>query len=644
MIGTSQAKPLPVRAAPLPDESLNSLLRRTSQAMGYENPRRLLALLANQGPLPPHINELAPGRILEYLATLVQLPAELLGSLTIHRHTPALVLSREAQQTPNVCDAATASRYFTSSWPVCPQCLQQDSVPYERLLWSFRPNTVCRIHGCLLLNRCSACGRRLRADRLEVTRCSCGALVTDATPVHLSADGVALAHKLRQVLVGETTPPAGMAPAAAFRWAGRLASAISKTPDWLADLADRTCLEPAAHTEILSWLAAADILDDWPNRLEHFLDVFQRVDKHRTTSTGVGRRFGMLLWHAAKLESLGHPAPADALRHYLLERYEGGHLSKKVCLFSKSEARNKLRERTWITQTHAARTLQLRFGTIGNLIERGILIGKLLKAGEKGRSVGLVNRRSVEALKLDLKTALDVKTTASRVGVGLHAVRELIHLDVLPQAIRTAQGWRVPRRALDQMAMFLQELPRGNPPDSRWISPRQATRNYGPTGLTLGRLIQFVLSGELRARMAEPQRRLHGILVSADNLDSLVPRIRELRAQRVGYPVHQVAKILFPNRPIKATVLEKWITAKLIKAERAGRAKVVSAEEIERFRSEFCLADEACRLLGISRTTLSRWEIENRIRPVYGKRVTPGAGFSLYRREDVLKRVVSDRP
>jgi hypothetical protein len=52
------------------------------------------------------------------------------------------------------------------------------------------------------------------------------------------------------------------------------------------------------------------------------------------------------------------------------------------------------------------------------------------------------------------------------------------------------------------------------------------------------------------------------------------------------------------------------------------------------------------RATRVSRTTLSRWEIEGRGRPVYGKRVTPGAGFSLYRREDIerLKLAESDRP
>jgi predicted site-specific integrase-resolvase len=51
---------------------------------------------------------------------------------------------------------------------------------------------------------------------------------------------------------------------------------------------------------------------------------------------------------------------------------------------------------------------------------------------------------------------------------------------------------------------------------------------------------------------------------------------------------------------------------------------------------QYCLAEEACRLLDITRSTLSRWEVAGLLRPVYGKRVTPGAGFSLYRREDLV--------
>jgi len=57
----------------------------------------------------------------------------------------------------------------------------------------------------------------------------------------------------------------------------------------------------------------------------------------------------------------------------------------------------------------------------------------------------------------------------------------------------------------------------------------------------------------------------------------------------------------------------------------------------------YCLAQEAARTPGIARSTLSRWEVQGRITPVYGKRVTAHAGFSLYRRED-LRRLVEATP
>ena len=637
MIERDLPRPLPARAAPLPGESLTSLVRRTSQAMGYETPRRLVALLASRGPMPPHLNELAPGQVLDYLAILLRQASETLSSLTVHRFAPSLVLVPEKQQAPTACDSKTTQRYFTSSWPLCPECLRQDAVPYERFLWSFRPIPICTTHGCLFVSRCPACNRPLRWDRQEVSRCACRALLCDGDPVPVSSYGVHLAETFHQMLLGKLSPPSSMAPAACFWWTGRLAAAIVKTPAWLAQLSTRLDVDMTTCADAVAWIAAAEILVDWPQRLESFLDAFRQVDKHKTTSTGVGRRFGTLLRHAAWLENLGHTAPAEALRHYLLERYNGGHLSKKVCLFQKPKDRLLLRRRTWITQTSAAQILGLRHGAIPSLIEQGILTGKLHSAGANGRSVGLVLRQSVDALRRELQGALDVKTVTSQLGIGRHAVLELIHRGVLPRAVRTAKGWQIPRGSVAALESVYQLLPEGKPSASRWISLRQATRQFGPSGLTLGGLVEFILAGGLPARMADPERRLHGVVVSRAGLATLVPEIRGRHNQVRGYPVHQLAKSLFPGRAVKATTLNKWIAAGLLKARKAGRARIVSSEEVERFRSEYCLADKACRLLGISRSTLSRWEVEGRIQPVYGKRVTPGAGFSLYQRKELLK-------
>lgn len=634
---TSQAstQPLPARAVPLPGESLNSLIRRTSNVMAYENPRRLVALLSTQGPLPSHWNEIAPGPVLDHLANLLRVPPKTLLPVTVHHYAPSLVLPSKRERTPQKCDIGTVQRYFTTVGPVCPRCLQRDSAPYERLLWSFRPAPVCTEHGCLLVGRCPECNRPLRSDRPDITRCTCGAILDVIETLPVAAHGVRLATKLHQLLLGQFLPVSGTSPAVCFRWATHLAAAVAKTPDWLTNVAERLAIAPNTNLDNVAWLAAAEILTDWPRCLEAFLDSFQRIDKHKSTSTGVGRRFGMILRHAARLEELGHSAPADALRCYLLERYDGGHLNAKVSLFAKPGRRAGLNQRSWVTQTAAAKMLGLRHGAIASLIDREILTGKIHSAGDNGRSVGLVLRQSVETLKTESRSALDVKTVASRLGIGRHAVLELIHRDVLPRAVRTAQGWQIPPGSVEKLEAVQQQLPEGKPTATQWITLRQATRKFGPTGLTLGVLIEFILSGAIAARMADPDRRLHGIVVHQADLVSLTPKIRAIRGQVDGYPIHQLAKILFPGRPIKATVLTKWIAAGLLESRRVGRAQVVTHEEVERFRNAYCLADEACRLLNVSRSTLSRWEVEGRIRAVYGKRVTRGAGFSLYRREDL---------
>ena len=635
MTSTAPARPLPARAVPLRSESLNSLIRRTSQAMAYETPRRLVALLSTQSSLPSHMNELAPGPVLDHLAKLLRLPTETLLSSTVHHHAPSLVMVSRRKRVPQICDIRTVQRYFTTSGPVCLRCLQQGAVPFERLLWSFRPTPVCTEHGCFLVSRCPDCSRPLRSDRPDVARCTCGAILYEADFVSVSAYGVELSRKLHQLLFGHFLPVPETSPAVWFWWATHLAAAVTKTPDWLTNAAERLAIAPNTNLDSVAWLAAAEILADWPQRQDAFLNEFQQIDKHKSTSTGVGRRFGTLLRHAAQLEKLGHKAPASALRRYLLERYDGGHLSTKVCLFEKTGHRSELDGRSWITQTAAAKVLGLRHGAIKPLIDRGILTGKIHSAGNNGRSVGLVLRQSLEELKRELRSALDVKTTASRLGIGRHAVLELIHRGVLPRAVRTAKGWQIPQASVTELESVYQQLPKGRLTANRWITVRQATRKFGPIGLTLGVLLEFILSGELFARTADPEKRLYGIVLRRADLVALVPKIRDSRSQANGYPIHRLARILSPDRPIKATILNKWIAAGFLKARRVGRAQVVSHEEVERFRSQYCLADEACRLKNVSRSTLSRWEVEGRIQAVYGKRVTPGAGFSLYRREDL---------
>ena len=168
-----------------------------------------------------------------------------------------------------------------------------------------------------------------------------------------------------------------MSAAALCWWTERLGTAAAKTPAWIEHSRELLALDSKSMGDSIAWLAAAEMVRHWPDHLYDFLGAFQQVPKHLQTSTGVALRFGLLLREAALLEELGYPTPAEALRHYLLERYSGGHLSRKICLFKRNQDRMLLGNRPWMTQTEAANLLQVRKAAVSQLVEQNILVGQI---------------------------------------------------------------------------------------------------------------------------------------------------------------------------------------------------------------------------------------------------------------------------
>jgi hypothetical protein len=633
---TSSVRALPARVVPLPGESLVSLVRRTAAAMGYAGPHRLRPLLADAGKLPANVNPLGPGPLLDLLAVLLRQPSEMLLGLSVHRFAPTLVFRDQESPPATVCDFKTTLKYFVwGAFPICPACLKQDPTPYERLAWSLRALPVCLEHRCWLVARCPACRRALRPERSAVSVCRCGKSLGDVEPLALGAGAIRLAETLEALLIQGVTCLPEMSAAALCWWTERLATAAAKTPTWINRVGERLGLETDAPADSIAWLTAAEMIGQWPHHFDEFLDAFQQVPKHHNSSTGVALRFGLLLREAARLEDLGYPTPAEALRQYLLMRYAGGHLSRKVCLFQRPQDRQLLHDRTWITQTEAATVLKVRKGAIPQLIQQGILTGQVQPAGNHGRSVGLVLRASVDNLRCDLQSAAGVSTAASRLGLGKKAIHALIHDGVLIRVVRTNNGWRIPLSSLSTLEGLCHSAAASEASGSPWVSLREATRIFGPAGLTLSRLLAMIQAGKVTPRLAHPEQRLHGLVVDQHAVIAALPELRVQRDQVRGCPVHRLGKTLFLGRPVKVDVLKKWIDAGLLQTQQIGRARIVSPAEVHRFRETYCLREEALRILGIAGTTLRCWQTAGRILPVYPKRVTPHVGLYLYRRADL---------
>ncbi len=423
----NRLQPLPAREIPLPGESLGSFLGRTSEAMGYESVGRLLGLIPDRADMAANVNQLGPSVAMEALSCRLKRSQETLLDMTVHRFASRLVLSEAGSSPTNVCDRKTILRYFTASSSVCPRCLSDDSVPYDRLIWSLRPLPLCARHAIVMIAQCPACSCRLRPIRDHRVKCRCGLDLRKAKAAPSGATASELVHLAEAWLRGQRSPLCGMSTAACFWWADRLAKAASETTTWLDWIRADMRISADCSTESLTWLAALDILANWPDRLEEFLEESQRTPKYKRTPPGVARAFRKLLQPAVQLERLGFSAPADALRNYVLRRYPTGHRSKKDGLFQSTKS-GEVKIRPWVTPTTAAKTLELPYGTVVELIERGVLTGTVGETVLGERSIGLVSRDSIIELKRALTSAIVSTEAAQGQSLSAQTVIDLIQV------------------------------------------------------------------------------------------------------------------------------------------------------------------------------------------------------------------------
>jgi hypothetical protein len=467
--------------------------------------------------------------------------------------------------------------------------------------------------------------------------CRCGFDFRSIQQKAISNSAARLFRRIDQWFLGEDLPLCPLPSYAVLWWLERLASAVRKLPERVKQTTAVLLLDSSAPADLAAWLAAAVILDEWPQKLFTFLDEFQLISKHRTTATGLTRSFGLFLREAKHLEDLGYSLPADALREYLTDHYTSGHVTSKGCLFSTPKHAKLLESRPWISLTEADDLLHFRKGGSAALLERCILSGTVHSARPGHRTVGLVTRESVEEVASDLKTALAVSEVGELLGLGRGRVLELIKADLLPRAIWTKGGWRVPRVSTNHLLDLVHRSPGKGKPSKNWLSIQKATRQFGPSGLNFVRLLRLIQASQVRVRCSTPGTNFRGLLVSDSDLISAREEIHRMRDEEDGFPLNRLSKHLFPDRSVKEVVLKKWLALGLLQASRRGRALCVSADEVARFRDEYCLLKEAAEHLRIDSTTLARWIAEGVLTPAYGPRSPAGGGFYLLHRSDVIR-------
>jgi len=247
---------IPVRPLVFADESPASLLIRAAEANGHVSVFQLLSqvrAMSSQESLIAHWTD--PKR---YRALVLALGlGEEAANLVWFRSGPTSRSPRLLNELP-----VAESLFTLDGTRFCPLCLGE--APYWRRQWSILPFAGCIAHRCLLLDRCSTCGKTLGLNRGFLRRCNhCNApLTTMKAPRIKPAPLFVLASLFEQKNMAAVTSllsfwaalmqfdGLGDAPQVAF---DRLALAVtwfSGSPAIVDQLADQLAREKTTHPRI----------------------------------------------------------------------------------------------------------------------------------------------------------------------------------------------------------------------------------------------------------------------------------------------------------------------------------------------------------------------------------------------------------
>lgn len=451
---------LPIRAVGVEqEESAKAILLRVSAANRYPDFRQVLEIAR----LPIGFAERPCD--LGALATLIGVaPSELEQAACWPVHTHAGLVSFGPVRISSVCVDLTHPK-------ICIRCIgggddENATKIFARRIWDVRAFLACPRHGCLLVDTCPSCMRRLTWVRPALDRCKCGASLLDAEVTPAPADVMAVARRLEalcKMQQREMIPEAGMAPMVSIDAAARLVwvfgtsaplSSGANGHEWRS----RFLSKPNVAASLSIVENGAPVLLKWPDGL------IARLTKHRRRSVervGLVAEFGPLMRHLRT--SLRDPEFAfvfDAIRNWLASEWDGGFVKPWSFFYRRPSTSAR-----FVPGTVAAAELGTTQARVATMIGRGTLEGESHAMGRRRQLI--VSTQDLAEARARSAATLSSADTAQWLGVSAFELKALRRHGLLGNIHRQLERSGVSRDALNAFMMQLWERstpwPRGYP-------------------------------------------------------------------------------------------------------------------------------------------------------------------------------------
>ncbi len=605
--------PTPYSVSIYPNESLISLLARTSADLGFTSTTTLLGVL-----------KLTERQVLEgdidtrKLAEFLRVPPEKLG--------PAVKMIDPEEGVWRFNTLQVPETYIDRQYMrVCPVCIGASKSHLQH--WSLRPFPICVDHKVRLLSRCSQCDKAYRWSQIPRFSCECGLNVTQATCKPATEIEHQVASYFINQMVGRGRIPEKLPTffvdadaAELFRIALCLGSIDI---EWSrVKIRERPTMGSSQYLE----MAALGV-----QRIENWDELFVKklVESvarwgDQTTAHGTTEK----LWRhvtAAKSSALTS-AVGDVLVKSLDENFYHA-VAKSI------ELRGASIKSLSVTDKEAREILNLSEDDLKNLKKGGLWAG-MRTLGRYGKS-DIYFRSDIEALKESWAGYDTVAETAARSGLSAIEVRELHHAGLMQSAAGLATNQREILIRSDWFAEIDARLSAGLPSIENKGSlltlgevKRMATRR----DLPLQHVFELLNSGKLRPTAVTEGVGLNRLLFDhsevVDAVDALHVEVYSswpMRAIARHLSVPDVALYVFAGRGAFGRVVYGGY-----------KGKSVGARDFAAFEQKYISCVALSKAMGTEAIDAREMIKARGVLPKHVAEVHEGT-FSLYLRADVRK-------
>lgn len=514
---------------------------------------------------------------------------------------------------------------------ICPACLRKNS--YIRSIWSVAFVTACPIHQTVMIDRCPACGKRIKWNRNKVNECKCTYDLRTIKTSKASDVEVMLSSKIyaecnlssrshRRVDNILDTLQIEHAMSVMMLFAKQYARMKKMTEIRFFSL------DFSKQREI--FISAAHVFDKWPLGFYAFLDevrVFSR-NKYKKKRYGLMRDFGNFYVRLYQGHQDEYQFIRDSFRDYVQNNWTHGYFSSKYM--------PELEDEVYITREKAAKQLHINAAKVLRLVKSGKLKGAILKIGKT--EMCLVDKNDLLNQQAYCENVVTLEKAVKHLGLSRDSVIDLVLKGVIRRSDNERNDermtWNIQFFDIVMLMMRISKIINENNMGTlgeAWDFNR-TIRSLAYIEDSAGSLLLAVLSGEIRPCGWKRKNGLKGLLFRKKEID----RYRAIRYAAIygNYiSIEQAAKLLGMNDPKPLYCLIKKQKISIVQlSEGKRRIRRISMKVLEEYKKKYITAGEISAKIKTTSSVAAGLAINCGVLPVSGSHVDGGRQYIFLRK------------